>query len=198
MLERTSALALNLAAGGRDGADGRRALVIGEVSGWQLVQLGVFAGHEAEFAAAVGPLLAAPLPAPGAVHRSDWQCVYRIARDQYWVVSADAAFGEQLAAALPATVGTATSLSHSRVRIAIRGAAAPAMLAKLLSVDLDPQRFAVGQARQTALHHSGVLCEHSAADRYDLYVMRTYAASIWESLVDAALVYGYDIEEMPG
>jgi hypothetical protein len=27
--------------------------------------------------------------------------------------------------------------------------------------------------------------------------MRTYAASIWESLVDAALVFGYEIEEMP-
>ena len=138
MLERTSALALNLAAGGRDGADGRRALAIGEVRGWQLVQLGVFAGHEADFAAAVGPLLAAPLPAPGAVHSSGRERVYSIARDQYWVVGANAALGEQLAAALPAAVGTVTSLSHSRVRIAIRGAAAPAMLAKLLSCRSRP------------------------------------------------------------
>jgi heterotetrameric sarcosine oxidase gamma subunit len=196
MLERTSAIAANLAAGGRDGADGRRALAIGEVRGWKLVQLGVFAGREAEFAAALGPLLATPLPPPGAVHSSARGRVYCIARDQYWVVSADAALAEQLAAAVDPAVGTATSLSHGRVRIAIRGTAARAMLAKLLSVDLEPQAFAVGQARQTGLHHNGVLCERCADDRYDLYVPRTYAASIWESLVDAALVFGYEIEEM--
>jgi heterotetrameric sarcosine oxidase gamma subunit len=71
------------------------------------------------------------------------------------------------------------------------------MLAKLLSIDLDPAVFTVGQARQTALHHTGVLCERSAEDRYDLYVMRTYAVSTWECMVDAALVCGYEIEEMP-
>lgn len=197
MFERTSALAMNLAAGGRDGADGRRALVIGEVRGWELVQLGVFAGREADFAAAVGSILAAPLPPAGAVHSSARARVYGIARDQYWVVSTAAAIAHELAAAVDLAVGTVTSLAHARVRIAIRGAAARAMLAKLLSIDLDPREFAVGQARQTGLHHTGVLCERSAGDRYDLYVMRTYAASIWECLADAALVYGYEIEEMP-
>jgi sarcosine oxidase subunit gamma len=197
MFERNSAVAANLAAGGHDGADGRRALAIGEVRGWELVQLGVFAGREVEFANAVGPLLAAPLPQSGAVQSSARARIYSIARDQYWVLSTDAALAEQLAAAIDPAVGTVTSLSHARVRIAIRGAAARAILVKLLTIDVHPDVFRVGEARQTGLHHTGALCERSAADRYDFYVLRTYAASIWECLVDAALEFGYEIEEMP-
>lgn len=197
MLERTSALAASLAAGGRDGADGRRVLAIGEVRGWELVQLGVFAGREAEFAAAVGPILATPLPQSGAVHSSARARVYSIARDQYWVVGADAVLAHELTAAVDVSVGSVTSLSHGRVRIATRGEAVRAMLAKLLSVDLDPTVFTVGRAQQTGLHHTGILCERSAEDRYELYVLRTYAVSLWECIVDAALVYGYEIEEMP-
>jgi sarcosine oxidase subunit gamma len=197
MFERTSAMAANLAAGGRDGADGGKLLAIGEVRGWHLVQLGVFAGREAEFAATVDPILATPLPQSGAVHSSARVRVYSIARDQYWVVGADAALADELAAAVDPAVGTVTSLSHSRVRIAIRGRAARAMLAKLLSIDLDPTIFTVGQVQETGLNHTGVLCERSAEDRYDLYVLSTYAVSTWECMVDAALVYGYEIEEMP-
>jgi sarcosine oxidase subunit gamma len=197
MLERTSAIAVNLAAGGRDGADGRRLLAIGEVRGWHLVQLGVFAGRETEFAAAVAKVLPTPLPPPGVVQSSGQMRVYSIARDQYWVVGAAAALADELGAAVDPAVGTVTSLSHGRVRIAVRGRAVRAMLAKLLGIDLDPAVFTVGRAQQTGLHHTGVLCERSAEDRYDLYVMRTYAVSTWECIVDAALVYGYEIEEMP-
>ena len=197
MLERTSAIAANLAAGGRDGADGRRLLSIGEVRGWELAQLGVFAGREAEFAAAVGELLAAPLPSAGIVSAAGGARVYSIARDQYWVVSADAALAGELAGRVDPTVGTVTSLSHARVRIAIRGASARAVLGKLLSIDLHPEVFTVGRAQQTGLHHTGALCERSAADRYELYVLRTYAVSSWECIVDAALEFGYEVEEMP-
>jgi sarcosine oxidase subunit gamma len=197
MLERTSAIALNLAAGGRDGADGRRLLAIGEVRGWHLVQLGVFAGREAEFTAAVSSILPMPLPSESAVSASGRARVYSIARDQYWVVGADAALADELGAVVDPAVGTVTSLSHSRVRIAIRGKAARSMLARLLSVDLDAGVFKVGQLRQTGLHHTGVLCERSAEDRYELYVLSTYAVSTWECMVDAALVFGYDIEELP-
>jgi sarcosine oxidase subunit gamma len=196
MLERTSAIAANLAAGGRDGADGRRALTIGEVRGWVLVQLGVLAGREMEFAAAAAPVLGASLPPSGAVHTSGRARIYSIARDQYWVVGTNAALADDLVTAVDPAVGTVTSLSHSRVRIAVRGAAARPMLARLLTIDLDPIVFAVGQVRETGLNHSGVLCERSAQDRYELYVLRTYAVSSWECIVDAALPFGYDIEEM--
>ncbi|MDE2252114.1 MAG: hypothetical protein KGL25_12010 [Gammaproteobacteria bacterium] len=197
MLERTSALARNLADGGRDGADGRRRLAIGEVRGWELVQLGVFPGREAEFSTAAVPLIGGALPRTGMAQSSGRARVYSIARDQYWVLSADASLATQLATAIDPAVGSVTSLSHARARIALRGAPVRAVLGKLLSIDLAPEAFAIGVARQTGLHHTGVLCERTGADRYDLYVLRTFAAAIWEWLADAALEFGYDIEEMP-
>lgn len=189
-------MAASLSAGGRDGADGRRALALGEVRGWELVQLGVYAGREEDFAAAVAPILGGPLPQAGGVRATGRARVYSIARDQYWAVAADAALATELANALDPEVGSVTSLSHARTRIALRGERARTVLSKLLSIDLAPEVFAVGEARQTGLHHTGVLCERTAPDRYELYVLRTYAVSLWECIVDAALEFGYDIEEM--
>ncbi|MBS0389085.1 MAG: hypothetical protein JSR15_11455, partial [Proteobacteria bacterium] len=170
---------------------------IGEVRGWELVQLGVYTGREADFAAAVAPILGGPPPRAGGAQSSGHARVYHIARNQYWVVGADPALAAELAAAIDPAVGSVTSLSHARARISLRGATARTVLAKLLSIDLAPEVFCVGEARQTGLHHTGVLCERTAADRYDLYVLRTFAATIWECLADAALEFGYDIEEMP-
>ncbi|HEY1491747.1 MAG TPA: hypothetical protein VGF35_03905, partial [Steroidobacteraceae bacterium] len=59
MFERRSPLARQLTGGGRDGLDGRRGLRIGEIGGWELAQLAVFAGQEAAMAAAIAPVLGA-------------------------------------------------------------------------------------------------------------------------------------------
>ena len=195
MFERRSPLARQLACGGRDGADGQRALVIGEVSGWALAQLAVFPGREAEMAAAVGPLLGAAALAAraGAVQRTAAACLYRTAPDAYWAVAPEPTVISRLHAAVPSRAGTVTSLSHSRVRLRVEGPAAPAVLACGISVDLHPRSFAVGAFAQTALHHTGVLLERCAPQRYELYVLRTFALSIWEWLLDAAAPTGYEI-----
>ena len=193
MFEQRSALVQQLAAGGRDGSDGRRALQLSEVRGWELAQLAVFPGCEPPFAAAVEPLVGVRLPSTAAVAVGARGRICRTAPDQYWVMSGDAALMAALAAAVPAAAGTVTPLSHARVRLAVAGAPARALLAKGIALDLDPAVFPVGHAATTGLHHNGVLLEHAAADRYELYVLRTYAVSTWEWLVDAALEFGYDV-----
>lgn len=200
MFEPASALAAALAAGGRDGADGRRSLRLAEMRGLELVQLGVFAGCERAFAAAVEPLLGLTLPESGAhpVQASNprvgWVRAYRIARDQYWICSRNGALGAQLAGAIPPEVGTATGLSNGRVRIALEGAMAGTALATLLPIDLHPAVFRVGDCAQTGMHHVGVLLERTGAGRYEIIVLRTFAQDIWELLADAALQHGYDTE----
>ena len=37
------------------------------------------------------------------------------------------------------------------------------------------------------------LVHRAGADRYELYAMRSFALSVWEWLIDAALEFGYDI-----
>jgi heterotetrameric sarcosine oxidase gamma subunit len=195
VFDRRSPLARQLNAGGRNARDGRRAVRVGELSGWSLAQLGVFAGHEAQVAVSVAAVLGADALAARAreVRRSAGVALYRTAPDAYWVVVSDPKVISQLQAAVPASAGTVTSLSHSRVRLVVDGPAARAVLAAGISVDLHPRSFAVGAFAQAGLHHTGVLLERCAADRYELYVLRTFALSIWEWLLDAALPFGYDI-----
>ena len=59
--------------------------------------------------------------------------------------------------------------------------------------DLHPSVFRVGDFAQTALHHTGILLERCAESRYELFASRTYSASIWEWIIDAALPFGYDV-----
>ena len=195
MFERRSPLARQLASGGRDGRDGQRALVIGEVRGWALAQLAVFPGCEAQVATAVGPLLGADAlgARAGAVQRTAAACLYRTAPDAYWVVTPDPALISRLLAAVPVSAGTVTCLSHSRVRLRVAGPAARDVLACGISLDLHPRSFAVGEFAQTALHHTGVVLERCAPQHYELYVLRTFALSVWQWLVDAAAPHGYEI-----
>jgi heterotetrameric sarcosine oxidase gamma subunit len=192
MAEAASALASALAIGGRDGADGARSLRLTEMRGLELVQLGVYGGRETEFAQSVESILGVPLPVDGARPVQGRARGYRIAADQYWVLSRDPGLPGRLAAAISAETGSVTTISNGRVRLALEGPAARAALATLLPVDLHPAIFAVGDCAQTGTHHIAVLLERTANDRYELVVLRSYAQALWELLADAALRYGYD------
>ena len=63
MLERQSPLAGVLGHGGRNGADGKRRVKLGEQRGWSLTQLAGFAGTLGELAQLVRPLFGVDLPA---------------------------------------------------------------------------------------------------------------------------------------
>ena len=194
MFERSSALERTLAAGGRTGSNGATALRLGMRRNWQLVQLGTYGGRTEALNAALLTTLGVTLPVSSSeVLRYERHQLYRLAADQYWVVTEDATVPAALARAVPAAIASLTALSHARVRIALQGGAAVALLGKLVSVDLRPQSFAIGSFAQTGLHHVGVLLERLGADSFELYVLRTYAASTWEWMIDAALPFGYEV-----
>jgi len=193
MLERRSALGLKPSMG-RDGAQGTRRLRLGEMHGWQLAQLGAFRGTEVAVAAAVRQSMGLEMPEAAfasASHGGD--LALRIAADQFWVVTTDGARLAALAAAVGPDVGTVTILSASRTRIVIEGDASRELLGRLVAIDLDPRVFAVGHHAQTGMHHVGGLLFRAGADRYEFFALRTYAASTWELLADAALPFGYDV-----
>lgn len=194
MFERRSALESHLAAGGRNGAGGTRALRISEVRGWHLAQLAAFDSAGTRFGDALAPLIGGDLPAAAGQQR---QCgrgrILCLSRGQYWADTPDFAWLTDLSRAIPPDAGAATPLSYSRVRMAVQGPAARALLARGIAVDLHPSVFRVGDFTQTGLHHTGVLLERSAENRYELFALRSYAASIWEWLIDAALPFGYDV-----
>ncbi len=194
MFEWHSALARSLKSGGRDGASGGRRLRLSEVRGWHLAQLAVFADHRGEFEEHVRACCGAGLPVE--LHRgvtSGDSHLIRITPRQYWWIAARGDSMLRLARELPAAAGTVTMLSAGRVRLRITGPQARDVLARGISLDLHPAVFQVGRGAQTGLHHTGVFLERVGDDSYEIYVQRTYAESIWEWLIDAALPFGYDV-----
>jgi methylglutamate dehydrogenase subunit D len=194
MFESRSPLEGRLAVGGRDGIDGARALRITEIRGWYLTQLGVFRDGASALAPPVPSLPSSVLPPPnGEVTVSGPHRLYRIAADQYWVISLEEGPGRALEQAVPPDSGTVTVLSGARICLRLEGAAAGDMLAHQVALDLDLTQFPAGRFAQTGLYHTGMLLDRRGRERFELYVLGTFAASIWDVLIDTALPYGYEV-----
>jgi heterotetrameric sarcosine oxidase gamma subunit len=194
MFESSSPLAGRLAMGGRDGADGGRSLRITEIRGRHLVQLGVLAGGASVLSTLVRSITGAALPDSNCqVIESGPHRLYRIAADQYWVVSPENGIGRALEQAVPADFGTVTVLSGARVCLRLDGTAASAVLAHHVALDLDPMHFPQGQFAQTGIDHAGVLIDRRGPERFEVYVLSTFAASTWDVLIDTALPFGYEV-----
>ena len=194
MLEQVSALALPLQAAGRDGARGGRRIRLSEVRGWHLAHLSVFPGQQDAFQNTLRACggLEPPVELYRGIASGDAR-LYRVTDDQYWWLATTHAAMRRFAIELPSSVGTFTSLSASRVRIRITGAAARDVLCRGIAIDLHPAVFLQGHSAQTGLHHCGIFLERVADDGYEIFVPRSYAVSIWEWLIDAALPFGYDV-----
>ena len=194
MFESRPPLEGRLAAGGRDGADGARSLRIAEIRGWYLTQLGMFGEGANALAPLVRPITGAALPdSNGQVTVSGPHRLYRIALDQYWVISLEEGTGRALERAVPADLGTVTVLSGARICLRLEGAAAADVLAHQVALDFDLTQFPAGRFAQTGFHHTGVLLDRRGRERFELYVLGTFAASTWDVLADTALPYGYDV-----
>jgi heterotetrameric sarcosine oxidase gamma subunit len=194
MFESRSPLAERLAAGGRDGADGNRAVRLTEIRGRHLVQLGVFGGGADAVSTLVRSVLGAGLPdSSREVTDSGPHRLYRIAADQYWIVSLDEAVGRALEQSMPPDSGTVTVLSGARVCLRLEGGAVRELLAHHVALDLDLREFPSGCFAQTGIDHAGVLLDRRGRECFELYMLSTFAGSAWDLLVDSALPYGYSI-----
>jgi heterotetrameric sarcosine oxidase gamma subunit len=194
MFDTHSALAGHLKPGARDAAHGEKRLRLTEVRGWHLAQIAAFPNHHREFADRVRACSGVELPVDlyRGVTQGDSRLI-RITAHQYWWLAAGGDSLLRLAQELPASAGTVTVLSASRVRIRISGSAARDLLAAGIALDLHPEVFRVGHSALTGLHHTGVFLERVGDDHYEVYVQRTYAEWLWDWLVDAALPFGYEV-----
>jgi sarcosine oxidase subunit gamma len=195
MVERRSALAGALAAGGRDGADGRRRCRLGEVTGWSLVQVAAFPSTMAQLRALLIPMVDSELPGKiGHARSAGGRRLMRTGPEQIWIVGpADDDIGGRLYGAVPSALGAVTPLSHSRARIAIAGENVRDILTKSVPIDVHPEAFGIDQFALTGIHHTPILLHRAEADRYDIWAMRSFALSVWEWLADATWEYGYDV-----
>jgi sarcosine oxidase subunit gamma len=175
MLERRSALA-NAAPYKSD------VLRMGEVRGFSLTQI---AGFGKSFDKAVTSIAGKPPKDIGAVVRNRGRTLMRTGPQQWWIAGPE---NDDIASRL-SSIALVTPLSHSRTRIVIEGAPARDVLAKGIPLDFHESAFTPGMFALTGLHHTPVLVHCTGEDRFELYVLRTFALSIWEWLCDAALEF---------
>ena len=155
-------------------------LEIRESAGFALIQVaGLSADFEKTLKAVVGPLP----KSVGVAKVQDGRTLLRVGPSQFWVIGAA---GDDIAAALSG-IGAVTPLSHSRTRIALAGAPARDLLAKLVPLDFHPRVFAPGSFAMTGLHHTPVLIHCTGKTSFDVYALRTFAMSVWDAITDAAL-----------
>jgi len=91
----------------------------------------------------------------------------------------------RLEAALPASDGTLTDVSHGRVILRLEGNASGRVLQSCVMIDLDPGTFPVGRVAQTAIHHIDVLIHRIDETAFEIWVLRSFAESLSEWLLDA-------------
>jgi methylglutamate dehydrogenase subunit D len=195
-LPRQSALAAALEQPGRAGSNGAAALRMGEVRGWTLVQVAVFASTAAELERSLGAAPGVPaLPEKiGRIAEAGAGRIFRTGPEQFWVIApATDNLAARLQDVVPPAMGAVTSLSHSRTRIFIEGEPVREVLARSIPLDFHPSVFAIGQFALTGIHHTPVLVHRTGEQRYEIYAMRTFALSVWEWLADAALPFGYEV-----
>lgn len=104
-----------------------------------------------------------------------------------WLVVSDHDTPAALTAQLASLPGqpAVTDLSHARCRIRLRGAARH-VLQSGITIDLSDTAFPPGRSTATAFRDVAVAIHAADADTFDLYMLRSYALSLWEWLVDAA------------
>ena len=114
----------------------------------------------------------------GVAMMSGKQTIFKVGPTQYWLLNGEVS---------PTTGCYLTPLSSGRTCIAIEGEPARDLLAKCAALDFHPGSFKPGHFAMTGIHHTPVLIQCVAENRFELYVLRTFALDIWEWLSDAAL-----------
>jgi len=91
------------------------------------------------------------------------------------------------------TGATVSDLSHGRTVLRVSGAAWKDLLAKGCPADIDA--MVPGDCVASILSHFTVVIHCVAEDSADVYVFRSFAASLWEWLRGGAEEFGYTVLE---
>lgn len=160
----------------------------------RLIQIAGFADFErrvAELTAAFG--VQAPLRVQRAAE-GPGATVFAVAPGKAWLLIEQSGDGAPDAAARAATLDLlALELSDARVRIRLSGPALEDALARLVSIDVARVAFPPGAVAQTGLHHVGVLVHRRTADVADVLAPTSWAASLWDHMIDVLTPLGVEI-----
>jgi len=85
--------------------------------------------------------------------------------------------------------------SSGRSLISLSGPRVRDCLAKMLSIDLHPDVFAIGDAASTQMAHMAVNVWRDKNDAFNILVFTSFAESLWRTILHHGAEYGVDIVE---
>ena len=182
---------------GPHGAHGDAGVSLTEIRNFDLIQVMTRRGKAADMGKAAKARFSVAAPeTPKAVQTADATLIWS-GPDQFFVLSKG---GKHVTESLvPAFVASASlsDQSHARVLISISGAKARTMLAKLSSIDLHADAFAIGAAAATSMNHTSVTLwrgnDRDGLAVFNVLVFATFAESLWHTMLDSAAEYGVAI-----
>lgn len=179
---------------GRHGRSGAAGVTLCDIAGFTLTQIAgwpeTMAGAARQAAKAAGSRTA---PRPGKAIAGDHAALLRIEPLKWWLVCEGAGAPPDLSLETCAVL----DLSSSRTWLRVAGAEAATLLNHFLPLDLREVSFPAGSVASTAFHHVGVTLWR-ADDGYNLFLPRSFSASLRELLFESAVQYGLEITTPPG
>lgn len=170
-------------------------MVLREATGLSLINLRGDA--DKSFASHVETVLGVALPtAPNTTARTEGVSLIWLGPDEWLAVAEDgdsAALCSRLEEAMSRVHHAVVDLSDNYAVIEASGHAARWALAKGWPQDLHPSVFKSGSCSQGMLAHAQIVLEQTDEDAYRLFVRPSFAAYIWDWLVDASADVGVRI-----
>ncbi|HEX2580651.1 MAG TPA: sarcosine oxidase subunit gamma family protein [Dongiaceae bacterium] len=142
-------------------------------------------GEGVSFGEAVRGATGLALPAANRVMRGGERYLFWMGPNEYWLIAAEAerdVLQASLTGAFAPLFAAVTDISESRTLMVLTGARAREVLARGISLDLDPRRFAVDDCAQTSFARVNVLLHRMAGEEFHLTVLNSYADYLWRLL----------------
>lgn len=194
MVEQLSPLAPVSRPGSYPHSAGGVGVTLSEIQPGSIVQLASWRGEERPVIAAIRQLTGLALAdGAGGGIAGETKAAFGIAPGKFLVVDQDDGLAAEFAKAVADGSGTVTDLSHGRTAIRISGPKAEWVLSKFFAIDFVLPALPVGSGISTVHHDIFALIQRSGADRFDLYVFRSFARAFWNSLCHASEEVGYEV-----
>lgn len=130
------------------------------------------------------------LPKPGHVEWFHHGSLAAIGAGRYLISTTDLDIMAVLNTAFSSKDATVTDISHGRSVLRLDGEAAAEVLARCVAIDLDLAVFPADRIAQTAIHHVDVLIQRLTETSFEIWVLRSFAESVAEWIVDAGAELG--------
>ncbi len=188
MAERASALAHRA-----ESIPAKAVVRLSEIRPGSILQVAAWPDTLAAVESAMADLLGVRAPPLGMALADPNITVACVAPGRFLIAGMAPDLAARFEAALPSEDGAVTDLSHGRVILRLDGDAAT-LLASAVTLDLHPSVFPPGRFAQTAIHHIDVAVHRLTATRFDLWVLRGFAESLLDWLLDAGAELGTAFE----